>query len=298
MPSSKKLGRFTQVLEARIVESKRVIADGEPETRAVSGRHADSADQAAPRIATYMVTLKLLLFALFVIPAGAQDAAMVNPKIVTVEFENDEVRVLRARYEPRDRLEMHSHPAKAEVQITEGTLRIFTPDGKWRDDPGKAGEFFWLEPTRHAVENTGNGPVELVEIEMKNVTGLSRPVIAPAKTPVKGKDEPVPVEQEPHHRWIFENQYVRVLDVVLAPGESTLFHTHSHDNIAVRLTDSTVQEQPLDKEWGPPSKILPGDSRYMQGAHAPYTHRVKNVGSTPFHVMDIELLGENEPSKH
>jgi len=36
----------------------------------------------------------------------------------------------------------------------------------------------------------------------------------------------------------------------------------------------------------------------MQGAHAPYTHRVKNVGSTPFHVMDIELLGENEPSKH
>jgi quercetin dioxygenase-like cupin family protein len=82
---------------------------------------------------------KLLLFALLVIPAAAQDAAMVNPKIIKIEFENDKVRVLRAVYKPHDRLEMHSHPAKAEVQITDGTLRISTPDAKWRDDPGKAG---------------------------------------------------------------------------------------------------------------------------------------------------------------
>ena len=38
---------------------------------------------------------------------------------------------------------------------------------------------------------------------------------------MRGETEPVPVEREPHHRWTFENQYVRVLDVVLAPGEST-----------------------------------------------------------------------------
>jgi quercetin dioxygenase-like cupin family protein len=76
--------------------------------------------------------------------------------------------------------------------------------------------------------------VELVEIEMKNVTAPSHPADAPEHAAVKGETEPVPVEQEPHHRWIFENQYVRVLDVVLAPGESTLFHTHSHDSIAVR----------------------------------------------------------------
>ena len=109
--------------------------------------------------------------------------------------------------------------------------------------------------------------------------------------------EPVPVEREPHHTWIFQNQYVRVLDVVLAPGESTLFHTHSHDSIAVQLTDATVQEQMLEREWRPALRLLPSDSRYMQGANAPYTHRVKNVGSTPFHVIDIELLGEGEPNK-
>ena len=119
------------------------------------------------------------------------------------------------------------------------------------------------------------------------------PAAAPEHAAVKGQTEPVPVEQEPHHRWIFENQYVRVLDVVLAPGESTLFHTHSHDSIAVRLTDAAVQEQPFNKEWRPASRLLPGDSRYMKGTPKPYTHRAKNVGSTPFHVIDIELLVDN-----
>lgn len=240
-----------------------------------------------------MLTFKMILLASVIVPAAAQDAALVDPKIVKVEFENDKVRILRALYRPHDRLEMHSHPAKAEVQITEGTLRIFMPDGKWRDDPGKAGEFFWLEPTRHAVENTGSKPVELVEIEMKNANAPSRSAAAPPHPAASQASEPVPVEQEPHHRWIFENQYVRVLDVVLAPSESTLFHTHSHDSIAVRLTDSQVQEQPAHGEWRPASKMIPGESRSMEGTKRPYTHRVKNVGNTPFHVIDVELLGEN-----
>jgi hypothetical protein len=74
-----------------------------------------------------------------VIFVSGQDAAVVNPKIVNVGFENQYVRILRARYAPHERLEMHSHPAKAEVQITDRTVRIFTPDGKWRDDPGTQG---------------------------------------------------------------------------------------------------------------------------------------------------------------
>jgi hypothetical protein len=36
--------------------------------------------------------------------------------------------------------------------------------------------------------------------------------------------------------------------------------------------------------------LMPGNVRYAEGANTPYTHRVTNVGSTPFHVIDIELL--------
>ena len=239
---------------------------------------------------TGIVTYVIVPIFLLNLSVSAQDAAVVNPKIVKVEFENDRVRILRACYRAHERLEMHSHPAKAEVQITDGLVRIFTPDGKWRDDPGKAGEFIWLEPTRHAVENVGSEPLELVEIEMKNVSGKSIPVAAPSHSETTLSNQPVAVEQEPHHRWEFQNQYVRVLDVQLAPGESTLFHTHSHDSIAVQLTHATVQEQPFGKERQPALKISPGEIRYADGARTPYTHRIQNVGSTPFHVIDIELL--------
>jgi hypothetical protein len=64
-----------------------------------------------------MRVLALLLFTTLTFPLGGQDAANVNSKIVRVEFENQKVRILRARYAPHERLEMHSHPAKAEVQI-------------------------------------------------------------------------------------------------------------------------------------------------------------------------------------
>jgi len=231
-----------------------------------------------------------LLFVLCLTPAAAQDPVVVNPKIVKVEFENDRVRILRMRYGPRERLEMHSHPARAEVQITNGSVRVVTPDGKLSEEPGGSGEFFWLEPTTHAVENPGNTPLELIEVEMKKAAAPSVPVVASRQAANLALKEPVPVQQEPHHHPIFEDQYVLVLDVMLAPGESTLFHTHSHDNISVRLNEALVQAQRFGEGWQPVSQGAPGRVNYAEGAKASYTHRIKNVGTTTFHVIDIDLL--------
>ena len=68
------------------------------------------------------------MFLLFVLalalPLPAQDPAVVNPKIVKVEFENDRVRVLRVRLCPHERLAMHSHPASAIVRLTERSARV------------------------------------------------------------------------------------------------------------------------------------------------------------------------------
>ena len=236
--------------------------------------------------------LAVFCLASFCLAGGAQDAAVVNPKMVKVEFENSKVRILRVRFGPHEKLEMHSHPAKAEVQLTDGSVRITAAGGKSEDSPRKAGEFFWFEPTQHAVENTGHAPLEFIEIEMKQATGPGVSVKAPPHTDVEAapEQEPFPVQDEPHHHWAFENQYVRVLDVRLLPGESTLLHTHSHDNIAVRLSETSAQTQDMGKDWEPASKVVPGEVSYREGAKAPYTHRVKNVGSAAFHVIDIEVL--------
>jgi hypothetical protein len=58
----------------------------------------------------------------------------------------------------------------------------------------------------------------------------------------------------------------------------------------VQLSEATIQQQVFEKNWQPALKLLPGNVRYAEGANTPYSHRVKNVGPTSFHVIDIELL--------
>ena len=230
-----------------------------------------------------MLSLSPLLF--------SQDLTNVNPQSVKVEFENGQIRILRIRYAPHENSGMHSHPQRAVVRTTDRHIRETKPNGQSDERYAKAGEFVWANAGTHAIENLGDAPAETIEIEFKNAISPSIPVKeSPRKDPVQEPDSPIPVQDEPHHHWIFENQYVRVLDVVLPPGESTFFHTHSHDNVAVRLSQATIQKQDWGKNWDPPSSMLPGQVTFTAGTKRPYSHRLKNVGATPFRVIDIELL--------
>ena len=98
----------------------------------------------------------------------------------------------------------------------------------------------------------------------------------------------VPVEQEPAHRLVLQNEYVRVFEVWLAPGNETLWHVHRHDGASVRLGDATIEDQPMD---GAAETFGLRRGQVTYGATpAARTHRVRNVGKTPFHIVYIELL--------
>ena len=43
----------------------------------------------------------------------------------------------------------------------------------------------------------------------------------------------VPVGQEPHHRIVYEDASLRVLDVNIPPRTTTLHHSHDHDLVTV-----------------------------------------------------------------
>ena len=97
---------------------------------------------------------------------------------------------------------------------------------------------------------------------------------------------PVPVEKEPRHQVKFENQYVRILDVTFPPGYTTLFHTHSNDNVAVvisggKLKSERVGEQPLD------AIAKTGNASF---AKASYTHQITNTGDATLRFIDVEIL--------
>jgi quercetin dioxygenase-like cupin family protein len=231
-----------------------------------------------------------LLFTFLTLLFGRQDAVAVNPKIATVEYENDRIRVLRVRYGPGDRLEMHSHPGLVAVALTPNSRRVFLPDGTQRDLKAESGDVAWREPVTHAVQNLGDA-FENIEIEFKKASAPAV-LVSPSHTPTDqaSSGTNIPVEQEPHHHVLFENQYVQVLDVQIRPGEMLLFHTHSHDNVSVRITGALIQSQKPGSEWQAASQVKAGAVVFKAGAATPYTHRTKNLGTSTYHVVDVELL--------
>src|SRR3984893_16025785 len=98
-------------------------------------------------------------------PAMAQAPIKVDAKHYKVEFENDQVRVLRITYGPHAIGVMHSHPASVVVYLTGGSARFTMPGGKTQDAPMKAGTVQWADPTTHLPENLGDKGFEVIQVE-------------------------------------------------------------------------------------------------------------------------------------
>jgi quercetin dioxygenase-like cupin family protein len=101
---------------------------------------------------------------------------------------------------------------------------------------------------------------------------------------------PVPVEQEPLHRVVLKNDSVVVIHLTLPAGQYTLYHTHTHDRVAVPISHTSIRQQVFQEEEGPSSSTEPGTFSAMTLAGNAYTHRVHNVGPVPYDVIDVELL--------
>lgn len=98
----------------------------------------------------------------------------------------------------------------------------------------------------------------------------------------------MPIEQEPAHRLVLQNEYARVFEVWLPPGNSTLWHVHLHDGLSVRLADATIEDQPKD---GPAEAFSLRRGQVSYGATPiARAHRVRNVGESAFHIVYVELL--------
>jgi quercetin dioxygenase-like cupin family protein len=115
--------------------------------------------------------LTLALWTTAAISAHAQDAVKADPKHYTVEFENDQVRVLRVKYAPGEKSVMHRHPANVAVFLTDGNGKFTLPDGKSEEVPFKAGSTMWGSGETHLPENVGGQPFELILVELKGGKG-------------------------------------------------------------------------------------------------------------------------------
>jgi len=98
----------------------------------------------------------------------ALDPVKVDPKRYKVELENDQVRVFRVRYEPHDKGVTHEHTLNRAVTfITDGNMKVTTPDGESKILKTVVGDVTWGGPARHIEENLSDQPFEVVVVEFK-----------------------------------------------------------------------------------------------------------------------------------
>ncbi len=114
-----------------------------------------------------LAALSAVALATSVAPAHAQDPVKVDSKHYKIEFENDQVRVLRITYGPGEKSVMHEHPASVAVFLTDGHGQFTLPDGKTEPADFKAGTTMWEPAGKHLPENLGTTKFELVLIELK-----------------------------------------------------------------------------------------------------------------------------------
>ena len=103
----------------------------------------------------------------------------------------------------------------------------------------------------------------------------------------------VPVSKEPRHHVVFENDRIRILNVLLPPGDTTQYHVHSTPSAFISLTKTHTASQNISKQ--PVESISATGNVWFENLNPPNIkiHRVWNIDTSTFHVMDVELLGKD-----
>jgi hypothetical protein len=120
-------------------------------------------------------------------------------------------------------------------------------------------------------------------------------------------DRIVPVYEEPRHRQIFKSGTTRILELIVLPGDTSLFHSHEDPIAYINLSGSTLRTQELGKEWSqgggargaraggaapaPAPAAAPAPAVRVTSttsyAQTPATHRIANTGTGIVHALVV-----------
>jgi hypothetical protein len=100
----------------------------------------------------------------------------------------------------------------------------------------------------------------------------------------------VPVAEEPRHHLLFQNKEIKILNVLIPPGDTSLYHIHTTPSLFIGLSSTSTGSQLLGGA-ATAGKSTAGTIRFENLAPPNIrTHRVWNADKDTFNVMDVELL--------
>lgn len=139
------------------------------------------------------------------------DAVEAGPKVYKVVFENEQVRVLVATYEPGSTVPMHRHPDHVVFALTGGrrvTSRAGDASGG-EEAAVSSGAAVFEKAGMHEVEVAGPTATRAILVELGGKPGASRPA----------GDDPAAAQRRVY-KLLLDQPRVRVLDVTFGKGKS------------------------------------------------------------------------------
>lgn len=216
-------------------------------------------------------------------PAWSQDLVAIAPKAAKVEYEDARVRVVRLRIAPHEVLPMHDRPSRVVIPLTLNDVTSTAPDGRAHEVRAEAGKPAWSEPAKRSITNH-DAPLENIVVELRDPVPSAKPLAQPPNP------RPAGYLEDKFHHWLFENQYLRVYEVRIPPGQTSDLHRHALDSAGVFLSGGRTAAQLEGQEWGKDQTYEPGAIAFDDFSKHPITHRVRNDGKSEFRLILVQFL--------
>ncbi|MBP6107917.1 MAG: cupin domain-containing protein [Steroidobacteraceae bacterium] len=186
-------------------------------------------------------------------------------------LQNRHVRVFEVWLPPGEESLWHVHRHDGiSVRLADATIADQPEDGPEETLRLRRGAVaYGATPTErtHLVRNVGETTFHNIYIEL-----LTDPEV--------GKDD----EPASARRAEFENNRVRALRRILAPGESTDMHTHISSGVAVLVTAGRLEISSPERV----ARTSDVNAGAVQWIDSGTTHSLKNIGDAPVEIVDVE----------
>lgn len=214
-----------------------------------------------------------------------EDIVAADPGRYSVEFENDQIRVLRIRYGPGEESVPHGHPAGCGVVIKGGTFGFRLPSGEVVTGNARPGTVNCTDAEVHTPINVGDTEAEFVFFDLKGRETFDAdqdPRNRRGVTDVDGTPDALAADRS-QYRQEFENDDVRILRSRYPAGLSIRMHSHPA-RCAVYLTGGTTRVTTgtgdVQTFTRTPGQVVCTDAGIQQS---------ENIGTTDIEAIILEM---------
>jgi quercetin dioxygenase-like cupin family protein len=122
--------------------------------------------------------------------------------------------------------------------------------------------------------------------------GTCLPFSAVAHLAAQGQSEPVSINNEAHHKRLLYTNELRLWDVTLPAGQSTVPFRREYDVATVVIGDGTLNIQRNGEALSSPPPNTRGTVTVAEHTGAAATYRIENTGTTDYRAFEVENMRE------